>query len=237
MRTLIIPCAGRSTRYDEDIPKYLLIHPSGNMMVYEAIQGLPLDTFDDIFIIVLRQHMIEDTLYRIKEQFKEYNNFNVHILEKETSSASETVTKCLLDNNIEGEIYLKDSDCSFDVDLVNPNQVCVYSLEKSENITPGTKSYIRKDRNGEILTIIEKKVISSDFSCGLYSFESAKEFVKTFEELSNTISGEIYISHIIYKMILNNKKFTTNEVENFKDWGTQKDWDIFNYFYKNDDKK
>ena len=39
--------------------------------------------------------------------------------------------------------------------------------------------------------------------------------------------GEVYISHIIYQMILDGYSFNINEVDNFIDWGTQEDWDKY----------
>lgn len=232
MRTLIVPCAGESTRYTTSIPKYLLIHPSGNMMVYESIKGLPLDTFDEIILVVLKKHMIDDTLYKLKTQFIEYENFDIVILEDKTKSASDTVCQCVKIKGITGEIYIKDVDDYFYVKSVDPNQVCTYSLNDAQNITPGNKSYVRINDDGEILTIIEKNVISAYFSCGLYSFDSASDFVDTFRCIQGFVDEEIYISHIIYKMILDGKSFSINEVENFIDWGTQKDWESFKYQYK-----
>lgn len=234
MRTLIIPCAGKSTRYKTTTPKYLLTHPSGNMMVYESIQGLPLNYFDKIIVTVLRNHMIDDIIEKIKNQFICYENFDLLILDNETTSASETVCLTIEEKKIAGEIYIKDVDDYFLAENLEPNQVCTYSLDDIENITPGNKSYIRKNENNEVLTIVEKKVISSNFCCGLYSFDSAEEFVNTFKNIKNIVDGEIYISHVIFKMLLNGKNFTNNQVKNFIDWGTQKDWDNFNYYYKNE---
>jgi hypothetical protein len=231
MSTLIIPCAGKSTRYNTEVPKYLLRHPSGNMMIYESIQGLPLDMFNEIYIVVLRKHMINDTLNQIEKQFRKYKNFKITILDEETSSASETICQCLKKENIKDDIYIKDPDCYFEIDGLEPNQICIHSLNDTDHIIPGNKSYVRKNINNEILTIIEKDVISSDFCCGLYSFESSDEFIKTFEEVYE-IGGEIYVSHIIYKMLLNGQTFYSKNTSNFIDWATQKDWDIFNLYYE-----
>jgi len=232
MRTLLIPCAGKSTRYNTLEPKFLLIHPSGNMMAYESIQGLPLHEFDKIVMTVLNTHMIGDTIERINKQFKEYENFDLVVLENETTSSSDTVCETIKLNKIKGEIYIKDVDDYFYIDSIAPNQICTYSLDDIENITPGNKSYVRKNENDEVLTIIEKKVISSNFCCGLYSFDSAEEFSKTFNIIKTIVSGEIFISHVIFKMILNGKVFVTQEVKDFIDWGTQKDWDNFNNIKK-----
>tara|TARA_B110000211_G_scaffold83693_1_gene97957 strand:- start:2116 stop:2811 length:696 start_codon:yes stop_codon:yes gene_type:complete len=226
MRTLIIPCAGQSTRYNTIRPKYFVNHPSGNLMCFESIKGLPLDSFDKIVLITLKKYIEQENVYHeITQNFKIFNNFELVILDKNTTSSAETITKAIEKLNIKGEIYLKDADDYFDVNEVNPNEVCVFSLNDTKNITPGNKSYVKKTDNNQILNIVEKKVISSDFCCGLYSFESAEDFVNTFKKIQ--MVGEVYISHVIYQMLLDGKQFYSNQVTNFIDWGTQEDWDKY----------
>ena len=36
--------------------------------------------------------------------------------------------------------------------------------------------------------------------------------------------GEIYVSHIIHSMLINNKIFTSEEVNNYIDFGTLEEW-------------
>ena len=226
MRTLIIPCAGQSSRYSTKRPKYFLNHPNGNLMSFESIQGLPLNSFDKIVLVTLRRYIEQERVHdEIIQNFKIFNNFELVILEKDTTSPGETITKAIEKLDIHGEIYLKDADDYFEVSNLNSNEVCTFSLNDIKNTTPGNKSYVTKTDNGELLTIVEKKVISSDFCCGLYSFASAKEFAKSFKKIE--MIGEVYISHIIYQMILDGHVFHTNEVTNFIDWGTQADWDTY----------
>jgi len=226
MRTLIIPCAGQSSRYTTKRPKYFLNHPNGNLMSFESIKGLPLDLFDNIVLVTLKRYIEQENVYdEIQNNFKIFENFKLVILDEDTKSSAETITKAIEELNIEGEIYLKDADDYFEVSNLNPNEVCTFSLNNIKNVTPGNKSYVTKTENGEILTIVEKKVISSDFCCGLYSFKSAKLFVESFRKIN--MVGEVYISHIIYQMILDGYSFNINEVDNFIDWGTQEDWDKY----------
>lgn len=37
---LIIPAAGKSSRFPGVRPKWMLVHPNGNLMLIEAIRGL-----------------------------------------------------------------------------------------------------------------------------------------------------------------------------------------------------
>lgn len=226
MRTLIIPCAGLSSRYDTEIPKYFIEHPNGDLMCFESIKGLPLNSFDKIVLTTLSRYYTEEVkegISRFTESIQ--NEIDIVLLDENTTSASDTISQTIEKLNLKGEIYIKDADDYFEVSDVKPNQVCTFSLNEMKNVTPGNKSYVRKNDNNEILTIVEKKVISSDFCCGLYSFESAEEFVETFNKIE--MVGEVYISHVIYQMLLDGKQFYTNEVRNFIDWGTQEDWDLF----------
>jgi bifunctional N-acetylglucosamine-1-phosphate-uridyltransferase/glucosamine-1-phosphate-acetyltransferase GlmU-like protein len=225
MRTLIIPCAGKSSRFTTELPKWLLEHPTGNLMVYESIQGLPLETFDRIIVVALKRHLTDELVDLVTNQFKDMVNFELLLLENDTHSASDTVSRAISNKNIIGSIFIKDADDYFKIDNVNENEVCTYSLNDCTNITPGNKSYIRKNDTGEVLTIVEKSVISSDFCCGLYTFSDAKEFVDTYESIKQ--EGEIYISHVIFQMLLNGKTFFNRSTRNFMDWGTQEDWDSF----------
>lgn len=225
MRTLIIPCAGQSTRYKTKRPKYFLNHPSGDLMCFESIKGLPLDTFDKIIMVTLEKYLTDDVKQEIENNTKHFDNFELVILQEDTNSASDTVSQTIKKVGIEGEIYIKDADDYFDVNELNPNQVCVFSLNETKNITPGNKSYVKKTDNNQILNIVEKKVISSDFCCGLYSFESAKDFVNTYKKIE--MVGEVYISHVIYQMLLDGKQFYSNQVSNYIDWGTQDDWNKY----------
>lgn len=225
MRTLIIPCAGQSTRYKTKRPKYFLNHPSGDLMCFESIKGLPLDTFDKIIMVTLEKYLTDDVKQEIENNTKHFDNFELVVLQQDTNSASDTISQTIKKVGIEGEIYIKDADDYFDVNELNPNQVCVFSLNETKNITPGNKSYVKKTDNNQILNIVEKKVISSDFCCGLYSFESAKDFVSTYKKIQ--MVGEVYISHVIYQMLLDGKQFYSNQVSNYIDWGTQDDWNKY----------
>lgn len=228
MRTLIIPCAGQSTRFNTKLPKWLLDHPSGKTMVYESIKGLPLDTFNQIIIVALKKHLNKKIINRITDEFKNLP-FKLVTLDSDTKSASETISKCIEICNIVGSIFIKDSDDYFHINEIDENEICTYSLNDCKNITPGNKSYIKMNEHGEVLTIVEKNVISSDFCCGLYTFSDAKEFVDTYKSIEQ--ENEIYVSHVIFQMILNGSKFYNRSVKNYIDWGTQEDWDRFKEKY------
>ena len=69
MHNLIVPMAGKSSRFPGLRPKWMLTHPKSNrFMVTEAISGLNLDLFDKIFFVCLKSHQEK---YSFKKGFLE----------------------------------------------------------------------------------------------------------------------------------------------------------------------
>ena len=56
MATLIIPCAGKSSRFPNMKPKWMLTHPDGKLMIEKSIEQLPLEVFDRIVITIVKEH-------------------------------------------------------------------------------------------------------------------------------------------------------------------------------------
>ena len=52
---LILPVAGKSNRFPNLRPKWMLSHPNGNMMIVEAILPIAKPS-DDIYLIYLKEH-------------------------------------------------------------------------------------------------------------------------------------------------------------------------------------
>ena len=179
MFTLVLPCAGRSTRFPDMRPKWSLTHPNGKMMITQGISGLDLSNFSSIKMSVLKsdvdKYNLINAIYKSFEEFK--IDFELLILDEPTSSQSETISLMITQMNIEGEIYIKDCD---------------------------------------------------DF----FVFSDSIEFVETYNKIKNRVDGEIYVSHVIYEMLLNDKSFKIQEVKNYEDWGTLKDWENYKLQYK-----
>ena len=236
MRSLVVPMAGRSTRFPKLRPKWMLSHPMTNrMMVTEAISGLNLDFFDNIYFICLQQH--EDKYQFMKGFVSELDDAglreksNIVLLPEQTDSQSETVYTFLSGYDLDGFVFIKDSDGFYRCDVEERNQVAYFDLNDMDDINARTKSYVDLDVNDVVTNIVEKKVISSTFSSGGYGFADAKEFCKTFEKLQD-MDGECYISHIIFEMMLSGSTFYGTKTTDFKDWGTLDAWNKYKSQYK-----
>ena len=85
MFTLMLPCAGRSTRYPNMRPKWSLTHPNGRLMITQGISGIDLSNFDSICMAVLKEDLEKYNLMdAIFKSFKEFDlDFKLLELEKE----------------------------------------------------------------------------------------------------------------------------------------------------------
>lgn len=231
---LVLPISGKSSRFGGVRPKWMLTHPNGNLMLTESIKGLSLDSFNKIVIIALKKH--EDT-YKfseiLKKEISEQCNIPIDIihlvlLNKETKSQSETVYLGLSLLNINDSIYIKDCDNYFKLNIdknTNYNFVSVADLYNTSITKAGNKSYVQTGNNNNVVVIAEKKIIGNLFCSGGYFFKSSLEFIEECRYLQEKFSeDELYISHVIYSMILKGHAFFTEVTSNFIDWGTYEDW-------------
>jgi hypothetical protein len=230
---LVIPMAGRSSRFPDLKPKWMLTHPSGRFMVIEAISGLNLTDFESIYFIYLAEHEEQHGFLKgFKEELEDaglLKKVKFVVLDQPTHDQPETVLQGILQGNISGPILIKDSDNYFHVQVPAQNAVCYADLNKVGLIKPRNKSYVTIDAQGNVLNIVEKLVISSSFCVGGYAFADAQLFVDGLSRLDPT--KERYISHVIYQLMLDGKTFNAIETQNYTDWGTVEDWDRFKRSY------
>jgi len=231
MRTLIIPCAGKSTRFPGMKPKWLLTHPDGSLMIEKSLSGVDIDAFDKVIITIVKQHAEQyEAEYILKSIFTE-PKFKIHVLDDFTSSPCETIYKTLVDNNVQGAFIVKDSDnyVKFDIPDTFSNFVVGLDLNKFRNVSNITgKSFILLNEQDMLTDIIEKKVVSNIICVGVYSFKDVEEFKKAYFDLlkENIGQNELFISHIIsYKLANRNVVFDYVEASGYEDWGTLQDWE------------
>ena len=238
MKNLIVPIAGKSTRFSKTRPKWLLTHPKGLFMMIEGIKGINIDFFDKIFFVTLKdyqeKYQFEKGLIEELELLEIKEKTEIIYLEKATSSQSETIYQAIKKAHIEGFIMIKDCDNYFECKMEKmENQICFFDLNKEslEIINPRSKSYLELSERNELINIVEKKIISSFFSVGGYCFKDSRNFAESFERIRD-MEGECYVSNIIYDMLLRNELFRGIEVEMYKDWGTLADWDKYKKSYQ-----
>lgn len=226
MKSLILPVAGKSSRFPEMRPKWLLSMPDGLLMIEKSIENLDLKkNFDNVVIICLREHLDQYISPNILKNTFEQNygiTPKLAILDKPTSSQSESVYLGLKKAKVKGSIFIKDCDNSFSFNFDGTNQVAVIDLNKQGLVDAKSYSYVKVDSLGFINNIVEKNVIGNLFCCGGYGFEEVKDFYKSYDSIKS--KDEIYISHVIFSLLIKGEKFKAKQATLYQSWGTLEEY-------------
>ena len=238
MTTLIIPCAGKSSRYPGKKPKWLFTHPDGKLMLEKSITPFLKNKKIKIKIITITK--VIETKYHVSFLIKQMfgNQFKVLILNSQTQSASETVLKTIEFYKLKGQILVKDSDNFFMLDpkfnFMNKNFIAGLDISQHPEISNiYQKSFLKLNNKNQIIDIEEKKIISDKICIGLYSFGSVDDFIYHFRNCKKNIKNkEIYLSFIVKSMINSNNLFLYTEGVGYEDYGTFKDWLLIRNKYR-----
>jgi len=219
---LILPCAGESSRFPGTRPKWMLTHPSGNLMVCESISKIDTRNVEKIVLIVLDRHLQGDlSPLSVFQRAKINVPLETYVI-KDSRSQPETVASYLKNLNQNIKFFIKDCDNQFECLVEEKNEIAVTSVDNVRGKSMASKSYCRFNSNGIISSIVEKRVISNTFCVGGYSFTSSRKFLESYDRIKH--HDNLYVSHIIQDMILNGTSFTKKEVRSYYDWGTLEDW-------------
>lgn len=225
--TLIVPMV--SVKYKDTVPlEFKYDNNTGQINCIKALEGIDLSMFTKIYFVMLYEHELK---YHIAEKITVARKFNKKLLDTEvifkfldipTSSQTETIYNTIIEYNIKGPIFIKDADNTCTCEgQIKGNTVLVYPLENTPIVDPQHKSYVNVDDQNFVVNIIEKRVVSNLFNCGGYSFTDAALFKTAYETLLGyeDIANHMYISHIIYWLILNKKiKFRPVEATYYEDF-------------------
>lgn len=224
---IIVPAAGRSSRFPNMKPKYLLYDYKHELMLTNAIK--PYLGKYPITIGILREHENQYSASDFIRHDLGSADINIVILDEPTSGPAETVYEILKQSHIINDsILIKDCDSFFDHEISYGNYVCVSKICEHEILKKlAAKSFVLCNDQGIITDIIEKRVVSDTFCVGGYKFESAFIFIAAFESLKKT-TNEIFVSNVIEECLDRNILFTEKSITNYIDVGTSQDWFEYN---------
>jgi hypothetical protein len=229
--TLIMPMAGSSSRYPGVRPKWSLTHPtSGDMMFIDSIRHLNFDNIKKLVLIMRNDHLEQYKPGIIKQLSAAEKDLNiktseiVEIKPEDTNGPADTLALGIKALNIEGAICAKDCDFHGVVSLNPGNWIGVAELEKAGMLNAGNNSYVTT-KNNIITNIAEKKVISNLFCTGFYGFEDAQQYLASYKKIKDNVpENSIFISHVIYQMLIDGIRFNTRIVDNYISWATAVEW-------------
>ena len=229
MSTLILPCAGKSSRFPNLPPKWMLENNHKESMIEMVIDAIPQEFEQTIVTITQEQQDKWGAFDFLNSRLKW--GVDVLILDSPTRSASETVYKTIEDCSVSGPIVIKDCDCAVEYNASNlTNYIVGLKVKKDSRIKRlEAKSFIKKNDDNIIEDIVEKRMISNDICVGVYSCD-ANKYCESYTNIIDSdvylANQEIYVSHVFSHMILSESAiFSHIEADSFVDWGTLEDWE------------
>ena len=226
--SLIVPAAADYHDSRDVLPNVFSLDKRGIMLCVRAIMGLNLNVFNHIYFSILRKHaelFNVDDMIRLQLRRLGINNAEIVILDSKTSSQAETVYQTIKKKNICGGFFIKDADGYFETAVGNENSIHIFPLEEMTTVDPQHKSYVSVDDMRYVTNIIERRVVSNYFNVGGYGFEKVGDYISCYNHLS-TFSQDIYLSHIVYSLLLENIHFKPAKVKNYQDWTVLSRYDI-----------
>lgn len=221
--SLIVPIASNRPEYRQQMPFVFQPAEDGISPCVQAIKDLDLRLFDHIYFTILRSlDEIHSLSSLLRKQFQTLGMENVEIvlLDHPTSSQPETIYQTIRQCNITGAVFIKDADCSFAGEIIPHNSVVIYPLESLQWVNPQNKSYVAVDEHFYVTNIIEKRIISHYFLSGGYCFEDAQQYCGYYNRYAD--EKGLYLSHIIYAMLLDKIPFRPILATQYTDFEMQK---------------
>ena len=242
--TLVVPSAGRSSRFPGVKPKWMLTQPSGCLMVVDALGALDLTHVEHVVIGLLKEHVdkycggdvdailkiFEDGVPRLQEI-----KVSIVVIAEETVDQTQTIECILNAAKVTGAIFLKDCDNQFKCPV--PAVDGVATLEITRETESGvsnvaSKGYVAlNSQTGQLTSIVEKLMVSNTFCIGGYAWKSAQDFLshvaqaRKYQIMASATKGvELAVSDVIWLKMTTGAPFFSIPAANYEDWGTLPSW-------------
>ena len=211
--------AGRGSRFAQNgysIPKPLIpIHEIP--MIRFVIENLRPCREHKFIFICLEDHLQQ---YDLKKYLAEWSgNSVITSIDYVTDGAACTVLKAekYIDND--DALMIANSDQWIEEDINNYLAVMDDSDADGLIMTMSDNhpkwSFVRQNQKGEVVEIVEKKVISNEATVGIYNFRKGSEFVRAATKMINDkkmVNGEYYVAPVYNEMIAENKKILIHNI-------------------------
>ena len=248
--TVVIPAAGRSSRFPGHKPKWLLTQPNGCLMVVDALGALNMTQVKHVVVGILRDHLNRFCSGDANALLKAFNDghpdlqqipISIIVIPEETVDQVQTLECILRTAGTTGPILLKDCDNQFACPVRAIDGVATQEITgnmQSVSI-PAAKSYVSVTLDGLITNIAEKVILSNIFCIGGYSFRSASSTISSittarrYQKLTSSTNVELSISDIVWvKMLIEQTSFVSIPASSYEDWGTVGAWEVYTRTWK-----
>jgi hypothetical protein len=225
-RTLLLPCAGKSSRYPGVRPKWMLTLPDGELALARAAASLPEDSYDRLIVAIRADH---EAKYQARALLKRVfgTKAEIMVLAHDTAGPADTVTHMLRGAEVSGPFAIKDADSFFDpAPLPDSSFVALSDVRTSPQMSNvGAKSFAVINENNLVVEMVEKSLASNFVSVGLYGFADAQAYLESFAAVSTAAqTEELFVSHVMNHAIETGMAVTPLPIAGLVDVGTLEDW-------------
>lgn len=248
MLNIVIPMAGKGSRFAEKgyaFPKPL-IDVNGKTMIELVIKNLlPKKISDFRFIFICqKEHYEKYDMHNVFRNAVGGDNFEVVKLNGITAGAACTVltAKAFIDNQDDMLIANSDQYIEFNIDdfIEKARSGNKDGLIQTFEASHPKWSYARVDKDGKVLEVAEKKLISNKATTGLYYFKHGADFVKGTEEMIKKDckhNGEFYVCPVYNELIIDGADIFIEDINIDKMHGLGTPEDLNNFLDKLNDGK
>ncbi len=240
--TLVIPAAGRSSRFPGCKPKWMLTHPEGRLMIVESLSKLDLSNVKRVVVGVLWVHVQEfcggdvdgilacydDSVDRLREI-----DVTIVVLGEDTEDQVHTIECILRAAKIEGPVFFKDCDNQFKCEILPGDAIAtveITRLNEDKILNLASKGFVSLGHDKKIASVIEKEVISKFICAGGYSCSDAKSFLRCAQEVReikvncSLSESELALSDCFWYRMIRGHSITNLPCTAYQDWGTLTAW-------------
>ena len=242
--TLVVPSAGRSSRFPGVKPKWMLTQPSGCLVVVDALGALDLTNVHHVVIGLLKEHVDKycggdvDAILRIFEdgvpRLQEIK-ISIVVIAEETVDQTQTIECILNAAKVTGPIFLKDCDNQFKCPVPAMDGVATLEItgETESGVSNvGSKGYVAvNSQTRQLTSIVEKLMVSNTFCIGGYAWKSAQDFLsrvaqaRKYQIMASATKGvELAVSDVIWLKMATGASFFSIPAADYEDWGTLPSW-------------
>lgn len=242
--TLVVPSAGRSSRFPGVKPKWMLTQPSGCLMVVDALGALDMTHVNHVVIGLLKEHVEKycggdvDAILRIFEdgvpRLQEIK-VSIVVIAEETVDQTQTIECILNAAKVTGPIFLKDCDNQFKCPVSAVDGVATLEITRETESgvsNVASKGYVAvNSQTGQLTSIVEKLMVSNTFCIGGYAWRSAQDFLsrvaqaRKYQIMASATKGvELAVSDVIWLKMATGAPFLSIPAANYEDWGTLPSW-------------
>lgn len=217
-----------------------LIEIGGKPTIQLVIENLKPNLPHKFIFICRKEHYDKYSLHEIFTNLTG-GNFECLCLEALTQGAACTVLTATKFINNENDLLIANSDQIVDIDI---NDYLRFSRESNADGTIMTFdashpkwSYVRLDKDGNVVEVAEKKVISDKATVGIYYFKEGRKFVEAacvMIEKDIRVNNEFYVCPVYNELILAGCTIKIGNIksEQMHGLGTPEDLELYLDFLK-----